>query len=211
MNRALSKDGLFLTKFTYMLDCVFQSFCTELLSEAKGSRDPLGRAEKRLANYQVDQIKGELRSFNIVGSIPPLSLPTIIEEIEARKRSPEAGESKKGRGENGPKRPPESKGGEGKVFPTRNPHPVTAWKIPAGKTYKDYFGPIHKERISGFPKVPHHNPTRPNKGPTRICLSWHADGQCGRGGTCHHSHLDASKMTAEAKEEIHKLFLAIYV
>ena len=213
-DRALKKDPLFLARFLYMLDCIFQKFCSDLLSEAKGRSDPIGRAARTLRNSQVDWIRAEMRSFENIGSVPVLSLPTIIEE----------GGNYHGTGgtpsPSNPKKVKEAKkdkpntavatgvpGNQGSASNTGT-RPEN-WKVPNGKIFRDFFGgESNRSNREGFPMIPHHSPNK--KGLAKPCLHWFIEGRCQRKDGCFESHVPVEKLSDEAKEAIEGRLAVVY-
>jgi hypothetical protein len=110
-----------------LLDRVFQNFVNKLGNFHNNER-PIQLACQRLKHYQQDAIDRALTRYD-VSSIPNLYLPSsLTAQPQERERLP--GMDKQPRGE-GRKRDPS--------WWTQNPGIVPAWKIPAGKTYSDFY------------------------------------------------------------------------
>ena len=152
-----------------------------------------------------------MRSFETIGALPALSLPSIIEERVNQtfptQPAPTMPKDKDGRKRKGEGRSHETS--ENRPSPAINTEVVVGWRIPQGKPFSNFFGKAHRENTDGFPQVlPHHNPAK--KGLFRPCLSWHLDGQCGKKGKCFASHVPASSMPAEAKRQINEKLAQVY-
>ena len=91
---------------------------------------------------------------------------------------------------------------------TKNPSTESAWKVPDGKSYGDYFNPSKpetKENSVGWPKVPHH------KDPSKeryLCLKYQVKGACNAG--CRLSHVIPSKLGGDVKAEVDARIKSIY-
>ena len=208
-DKAVRNDRLFMAKFLYMLDRIFQKFCHKLLQESRRSKNPILRAGRKLKGYQAASLDFEMRSFDTVGSTPPLGLPSIIEEgalPPPRNQNRATGDpvrsSKREDQVRGAETKDRTKGG------ATNEEVVPGWRLPAGKSFSDLFGKAHQANRSGFPKVPHHNPAK--KGATKPCLSWHLDGQCGRKDACFASHVPAADLPPELKAKIDEQLRRVY-
>lgn len=209
MGKVARSDRLFLAKYLHMIDRVFQKFCRRLLKEAEGHKNPIRSAGKLLKGTQTRSIQRQMRCFDDVGAVPPLSLPSIIEEESARTtRSSPAQVARETRG---PRKTGSAQAtgvtGRGGTQ-TENKEVIAAWRIPAGKVFADFFGKTHQANKDGFPKIPHHDPKNHNL--TKPCLSWHLDGHCGRRGKCFASHIAAAEMSAEARAQIGEKLRAVY-
>jgi len=92
--REIQNDRLFMIKYLYLLDCVFQSFCELLVTTATG-KDPLGEAHKRgLHLFMRQELDRELRSFLMIGSPPNLALPQVL--VHKKRKETESPENKRG-------------------------------------------------------------------------------------------------------------------
>ena len=79
-----------------------------------------------------------------------------------------------------------------------NPNVVAEWKLPAGKTYEDYFDTRSLEKkanTQGWPKLPHHKLRNKQKS---LCLKYQTRGECL--ACCFLSHLDPAKIDRETKK-----------
>ena len=207
-NKAQIADPLFITKFLYMLDRIFQRFCMKLLSSTQGSQNPIRRASRVLRGFQSDCVFAEMRSFDTIGAIPPLPLPTIIEE---RARRPERVTQEKtpggklvAPGDKKKKDEPATKNGT-----ADNKEVVAGWRVPEGKVFADLFGKGNEKNKEGFPKIAHHDATK--KRPVKPCLHWHLTGRCERKNGCFASHLPASSMSAETRKQIKDKLDQVYL
>ena len=206
--KAQRGDPLFITKYLYMLDRIFQRFCQKLLAKTHGRPDPIRQAARSLSTFQADCIMAEMRSFDTIGAVPPLPLPTIIEEGPLNTKRPPLG---KDIGEAIPK-----KGGDGdkkrnplaKFAVSENSEAVPGWRLPAGKAFADFFGKTHPANTEGFPKVAHHDATK--KKLVKPCLSWHLGGKCERKVNCFASHIPAASMSAEDRKTISDKVAQVY-
>ena len=209
-NKAHLADPLFITKFLYMLDRIFQRFCMKLLSSTYGSRDPIRRASRILEGFQADCVYAEMRSFDTIGAIPPLPLPTIIEERSRRpgKSIPEKGPSGTEIAQDKSERKKKKEQTE-ITGNAENKELVAGWRIPEGKLFADLFGKSNPKNKEGFPKVAHHDATK--KRPVKPCIAWHTAGKCDRKNGCFASHIPAASMSAEVRKQIQERLEQIYL
>ena len=209
-SKAQRSDPLFITKYLYMLDRIFQRFCQKLLMKTHGKSDPIRYAARALAGFQSDCVTAEMRSFDTIGAIPPLPLPTIVEERPSRANKKV--ESEKDLTNNvlqkGTELEKKKKVPLAKFDKVENPEAVPGWRIPPGKVYTDLFGKAHPENTTGFPKVAHHDATK--KRPVKPCLSWHFAGRCDRKGNCFSSHIPASAMSPDDRKAISDKVAQVY-
>jgi hypothetical protein len=76
--KAFADDRTFYVRYVYLLDCTFQLFCKELMTQGTGNH-PIDRArEKGVDDFQETMVKDELKSFLRMGAIPNLTLPSIL-------------------------------------------------------------------------------------------------------------------------------------
>jgi len=197
--REVQRDRLFMIKYLYLLDCVFQSFC-ELLSTVAKGKDPLGKAHDRgLHIFMRKELDRELRSFLMLGSPPNLSLPQVLlpkrrgVNSEEGTRAPNAG-------------PPKAAPIQAEPWMKTNPSPNPKWLIPEGKGFSDVFGKDTPENKRGFPKVVHHR----TKKKIYPCLKYLCTGECPRGVSCNLSHCRAEHLSEEEVSKIDTRIEAIF-
>jgi hypothetical protein len=201
---AVKDDPYFLMKYLFMLDRHFQSFCRLLLEHAVG-RDPLAEAEKVLKGYFQMSQRREMGNLEGGGGAPTLSMPSGFKET-----NPE--EKKRGRTPGGGRTTPDlrsprndkKKKVEEQEWHSKLPDPEASWKLPEGKTMRDFF-PTNESK-AGFPKLTHHV----NGKQSRICIPYFVLGKCDRGVSCFNSHNKVSDIPAQKKAEITAKIKAAY-
>ena len=75
-----SKDKLFLLNYMYMLDCVFQSFCSEL-KKYINEEDPIQVARNTGAQKWMEKlVETPVQNWKVTGTIPIYSSPSAWDE-----------------------------------------------------------------------------------------------------------------------------------
>jgi hypothetical protein len=200
--KAVAEDKAFFVKYVYLLDCTFNHFCKELMVEGTG-KHPISRAkDKNVHEFQTSMIKDELRSFLRLGSVPSLSLPSILVATKGGIWGGPGGGSKdqsptKKDGEKQKKKAPE--GGKPENEPDWwkvNPSVVKEWCLPVGKDFAAIFGGENIENRRGYPRFKHHKFSRE----ANVCHLYQTRGKCARGGKCKLAHVPADKMDPKVRE-----------
>jgi hypothetical protein len=199
VENAFRDDRNFLTKFLFMLDRHFQTFCRQLLELATG-KDPLYRAGKKLGNFFEKSQDRELGNLEGGGGVPVLSMPSGYK----KPTPPDGRKGKGGTPELTNPRAAKKKTVEEQGWHTKLPDPVAAWKVPAGKQLKDLFPTV--ESKAGFPVLTHHVSARK----TKLCIPYFALGECERGLTCYMSHCKVSDLTAGDRTAMSNKFRTAY-
>lgn len=216
--KALETDKTFLVKFLYLLDCAFQQFCENLLEEATGN-SPIRTAYRRgLDTFQTTLIDTELRSFLNIGSVPTLSLPSILVTSGGGaaglvdlglKKGGKGGKLPPGKGKDemekvgGTKDPLKSKTDDPEWFIA---NPGVIWSIPVGRNFGEIFGKGKTENQSGFPQLRHHVSNK-NK---NMCLKYQAAGSCKAGRNCPMAHMPPAAMGSTDRALVEKRFGEVY-
>jgi hypothetical protein len=203
-DKALNRDRMFIVKFTYLLDRVFQNFVNRLGSFYH-TRDPIRAAKSDLRESMEEEIDDAMRGFT-AGAYPNLSLPVII-------LNPDPGGKDASDDERKPAAKKKSNDTEdysdSPEWWSRNTSPVAKWSIPSGKTFPEYFNtrdPALKDNLLNFPKFKHHRKSMSGLRP--MCAKYQAVGRCRP--SCPYSHVPPSSMPTARREEVHSRFVAIY-
>jgi hypothetical protein len=205
-DKALKRDRMFMVKFSYLLDRVFQNFVNRLGSFYQ-TKDPIRTARSHLRESMENEIDDAMRGFT-AGAYPNLSLPVIIMSPESHdegpsdwdKKAPGSKKRKSGEGEDVADAP---------EWWTKNPSPVPTWGLPAGKNFFDFFNTRDsalKSNFTDFPKFQHHKKSVLGLKP--LCAKYQAVGRCR--GACPYAHVRPSTMDPTKKAEVSKRFLSIY-
>ena len=216
--REAEKDKMFLFNYLYLLDRMFQKFCSEI-KEYNQEQDPVMALQEGLKGerWMPEMINQALEPLLIYGKELGLRPPLKLQE-----RSSLSGlidMSQVGRGGLG-KRPAENQDiggravggklarrrfGMGEAFPDwwselGSDEYIQEWAIPQGKRFGDYFGPHRKENIAGLPLVQHHK----SKRPAQICLKYQLGngGKCKRGADCALAHIRPKDIPSEDFQRI---------
>jgi hypothetical protein len=211
----LQMDPLFPVKFAYLLDRAFQNFINEL-GDFYDQEEPIRKAKRKLKGQQVKDIETAMAGFK-TGSLSQLFLPRSLrlEIPKTNSSSHAAGEG--GLGGTGGKQKLTGKAKEGskeksvpEVWWTTNPNVVAAWKLPEGKEYNDFFDhrkAATKPNSMSWPKFEHHDASKKGR-KTYLCVKYQCVGSCRP--RCFLSHVDPTKMEAEAKAAVSERFKEIY-
>jgi hypothetical protein len=199
-------DPLFPVKFAYLLDRAFQNFVLDL-GDFHNSEQPILRARRTLKGQQVQDIEAAMSGFK-TGSLATLFLPrTLQTEPSSKGDHPSKDGGSSGAGGSRQKVVSKTEGADkGKFEPedwwSKNPSPVTEWKIPVGKTFTDFFD-FNKESLKantmGWPRVKSHDPRKKGK-KTYLCLKYQCVGSCSN--KCGMTHIDPTKLDEETKKAI---------
>lgn len=192
----LGRDPLFGVKFSYLLDRVFQNFVNELGNFHNDER-PIQRARQRLKHYQRDAIDRALTGYD-VSSIPNLYLPSSL-TAQPHEREKLAGADKQSRNDARERDP---------SWWTRNHGIVPAWKLPAGKTYTDFYdsrNPALKDHTLNWPKFPHHKTPEKLK---PLCVKYQTVGHCT--ANCYLAHVEPTKIDNATRTTFNERFRTIY-
>jgi hypothetical protein len=202
-DKALKRDRMFIVKFVYLLDRVFQNFVNRLGSFYQ-TRDPIRVARSHLRNSMEEEIDDAMRGFT-AGAYPNLSLPVVILSPDT-----EAADS------DGEKKPSSKRRSNDATDLTDSPewwsknlHPVSEWCIPAGKNFPQFFNtrdPELKDNLTNFPKFNHHR--KSVGGPRPMCAKYQAMGKCR--ASCPYAHVPPGSMSQAKKDEVRSRFLKIY-
>jgi hypothetical protein len=144
---------------------------------------------------QVRDIEAAMSGFK-TGSLSQLFLPRML-RAETPGRGAHPSKDGGASGTDGAKQKVSSKdeGGtkeklESPDWWSKNPNPVTEWRIPDGKAYADFFdfkSETLKSNTLGWPRIKSHHP-RMKGGKTFLCLKYQCIGSCV--AKCGNSHVD---------------------
>jgi hypothetical protein len=166
-----AKDKLFLLNYMYMLDRVFQSFCSELKKYIM-EEDPIQVAKTTGAQRWMEKlVENPVQNWKVTGTIPMYSSPSAWDE---RKLGEGVVDLSSGKGQTlgsgGAPSPPQRKkkaekgSGEDKELPWhRSLEPneyVKEWFLPSPNKFFQYFNPDRSENFVGLPMVTHHRTGR---------------------------------------------------
>ncbi len=199
-------DPLFPVKFACLLDRAFQNFALDL-GDFHNSEKPILRARRALKGQQVQDIEAAMSGFK-TGSLATLFLPrTLQTETPSKGDHPSKDGGPSGAGGSKQKGRSTTEGAEkGKFEPedwwSKNPSPVPEWKIPAGKTFTDFFD-FNKESLKantmGWPRIKSHDPRKKGK-KTYLCLKHQCVGNCSN--KCGMTHIDPERLDEQTKKAI---------
>ena len=170
------------------------------------------KARRRLEYFQSDHIKQEMRSFTTIGSLPALSLPTIMEESELHWPHPKSpsGAIQQAFAAVSTNRHPRRNTPKAVPTPKTSSEVHPDWRLPSGRKFADLFGGEKNRHIrEGFPNIPHHNPLKSKKA-AKPCLTWFVEGHCHRQEGCYLSHLPVSEIPADSFSAITEKLKAVY-
>jgi len=196
--QAAAGDSLFPTKFLYLLDCVFQNFCSKM-TRYSTYKDPLREARRDdMDRYVRKELDSALSDFERTGSTLNLQLPMILQ--------PKKGISPKAKVTN----PNEEKGSpvrkeKEEPWHRENPDKVAEWQLPADKKFGDYFK-RGGANVKKLPKLHHHS----SGNVVPLCLHYQLRGTCSKGKACRMAHVPRSRMSQDDYEKVDQGFKAIY-
>ena len=225
-----SRDKIFLLKYLYMLDRVFQAFCDELRQFEK-EPDPIQDARVVVGEGWMEKLINEpVRPWVIQGMLPAFASPLALQGKTPSEGVFDLSGAGKNRGGHGAAAgavvgaaaaagaPRRGGGGAGKQQAQGNnddspgwhrelPDSERAqeWRLPAGKKLADFFGPHKKENITGLPKVIHHKTGRPSP----PCLRYQLE-KCRQGAGCPFAHIRPRDIPREVHDAITSHIKGVY-
>ena len=215
-----AKDKLFLLNYMYMLDRVFQSFCSELKKYIK-EEDPVQVAKTTGAQRWMEKlVETPVQNWKVTGTIPMYSSPSAWDDRRLGEGVVDLSGGK-GRALSGgggaPSPPPKKKkvekgGGDDKELPWHRalePNEyVKEWFLPSSNKFFQYFNPDRAENFVGLPMVTHHRTGRK----AYICVRYIVGNGpgCNRGINCTRSHIRMNDLSQEEKDTITAHFKEVY-
>jgi hypothetical protein len=202
--QVIEKSPLFCTEFIYHLDSVFQTFLYKLGRHYQAP-NPIREARNELRRYQVKSIYGTMKGFEF-GSIPNLTLPSSL--TVGASSAPKRAGTRASAAASSPKEKQANRAkAQGLPWFTKNPCPETAWLLPEGKTYGDYFNTNEESlraNVRSWPRLKHHssNAMKP------ICIKYQCVGSCRE--RCDMAHIPPDKMENSIKQANSKRFAEVY-
>ena len=198
-------DPLFPVKFAYLLDRAFQNFVLDL-GDFHNKEDPILKARRNHKGQQVRDIDAAMSGFK-TGSLSRLFLPRTLQvETSSKGAHPSRDGGAAGAGGTKQKGSPKNEGAtkeksEPEDWWSKNPNPVTEWKIPDGKTFADFFD-FNQESLKantmGWPRLKSHDPKKKKKG--YLCLKYQCVGSCTN--KCGMTHVDPEKLSEAVRKTI---------
>ncbi len=204
-DKALKRDRMFMVKFSYLLDRVFQNFVNRLGSFYQ-TKDPIRAARSHLRESMEEEIDDAMRGFT-AGAYPNLSLPVIIMSPESNEEDASDGERRSLKKRKAPDA--DTTPADAPDWHTKNPSPGPAWGLPAGKSFSAFFNTRDealRANFTDFPKFKHHRQSV--VGPKPLCAKYQAAGRC-RGG-CPYAHVPPNNISPSKKDEVAARFKQIY-
>lgn len=210
---ALSKRSSLWVRIGFFIDQVFQSFVTELaniIRENESSRQVMRAARDILDGSMEKDIRSLLDSCRF-GVVPNLVLPIAWEKAEEDSElKPLVYDSAKLQANNAHIKnlTPTTKDMVAMERPLRtsdpiwwskNPEPVTHWRLPQGKKLSEVFDLQDQSRQAwtrGWPQVPHHISGKP----AFVCQRYQVLAHCRK--KCRWSHIPPSQLAKEDFEAI---------
>jgi hypothetical protein len=163
-----AKDNLFLLNYMYMLDRVFQSFCSELKTYID-EEDPVQIAKATEAQRWMEKlVETPVQNWKVTGTIPMYSSPSAWDERKLGEGVVDlSGGKGRSIGEGGGAASPPSKRkkvekgqGDEKELPWHrvldSNEYVKDWFLPSNNKVFQYFNPDRAENFVGLPMVTHH-------------------------------------------------------
>jgi hypothetical protein len=222
-----SRDKIFLLKYLYMLDRVFQAFCNELRRFEK-EPDPIQDARVVIGEGWMEHLINEpVKPWVIQGMLPAFASPLALQgktpsdgvfdlSGAGKNRGGQGGAGIGGVGAAAAGAPRRGGGAAGKQAPANGDSPgwhrelpdsehVQEWRLPAGKKLADFFGPHKKENITGLPKVVHHKTGRPSQ----PCLRYQLE-KCRQGAGCPFAHIRPRDIPREVHDVITSHIKGVY-
>ena len=220
-----NRDKIFLLKYLYMLDRVFQAFCNELRRFEK-EPDPIQDARVVVGEGWMEQLINEpVRPWVIQGVLPAFASPLALQGKTPSEGVFDLGGAGKirggqggGAGGGGVAAAARRKGGgaAGKQAPADGDAPswhkelpdgehAQEWKLPAGKRLADFFGPHKQENLKGLPKAAHHRTGRPSQ----PCLRYQLE-KCRQGAGCPFAHIRPRDMPREIHDAMTSHIKGVY-
>jgi hypothetical protein len=208
------KDKMFLLNYLYMLDRVFQAFCSKI-KKYEDETDPIQEAKESSAEGWMERmIDVPMAPWLVTGTIPVYGSPLAwedkgsvnegVQDISSG-RVKSSGGSGSGSTSGEKKKRQAAASPDSKELPWHKEIPageyVKEWCLPVGKRFFDFFGPDKKENYAGIPKVKHHGPSGR---PSPVCLRYIIENgpKCKKGFSCGLSHIKMGKLTREEKDAI---------
>jgi hypothetical protein len=205
-------DPLLGVKIAYLLDRIFQEFI-RVLCYHRSKAEELGKstikiARKELAKEQQLNVREALGPVKF-GIMPVIQLPACLATPSPRpKEAPSRHESREPPSPKSPatERDKQQRGGVANK-PDVNDAMREEWRLPTGKSYRDFFHPIRfKENTRDWPTVAHHDRS---KGTKEMCMRYQTTGKCSLG--CGYSHIAPHKLPEKVASEVtirlQKMFL----
>ena len=214
-----AKDKLFLLNYMYMLDRVFQSFCSEL-KKYIAEEDPIQVARTTGAQRWMEKlVETPIQNWKVTGTVPMYSSPSAWDEKKLGEGVVDLS-SGKGRPMGGgglpapsPKRKKAEKGsGDDKELPWHRSleldEYVKDWFLPSSNKFFQYFNPERAENFVGLPMVTHHRTGRK----AYICVRYIVGNGpgCNRGINCARSHIRMNDLSQAEKDIITTHFREVY-
>lgn len=215
-----AKDKLFLLNYMYMLDRVFQSFCSEL-KKYIDEEDPVQVAKATGAQRWMEKlVDTPVQNWKVTGTIPTYSSPSAWDERKLGEGVVDlsGGKGRSIGGGGGAASPPlkrkkvEKGQGDEKELPWHRAldsnEYVKDWFLPSNSKFFQYFNPDRAENFVGLPMVAHHRTGRK----AYICVRYIVGNGpgCNRGINCARSHIRMKDLSQEEKDIITAHFKDVY-
>lgn len=225
--KARSEDRLFLFKYLYMLDRIFQAFC-QIMKKYRDEENPILKAADRGAEgWMKSKIDEALSLWFIQGVLPNLQPPSIVKgelipgRVEDLAKPP--GKSKVETGAGGMVGFGGSRGSSSGTTGSRggnktnspnwvNELPdheyVREWRLPEGTAISDFFGKDHRSVNEKVPKCAHHK----SKKLVPLCMRFQIENgpKCSRGMSCPLAHVKPSAMNTDTYKSVSKLLNEVF-
>ena len=216
VHQALYADKIYLVKFLYFIDGVFQNVVKSLLRCLEFGSPTVQAAARKIHLIPRQDIEDVLRNFLNNGI--PVSLPSPSGLISKSNSQNGGGKivttgsgTPKASGSDGKKPglttpdPKKQKGKEiggvkSEPWHRENPSPVAAWEFPVDTQTRVFF-PTEGGFNSKFPRFCHHV-TNKN---VPMCLKYQTAGECFRGSECRLAHVPADKMSKAKRDIVDKV------
>lgn len=221
------RDPVFLAKYLYLLDRVFQQFLRDV-AECVDESDPIiylrsTTGESSMAEAVESLVKNWRDNgqdfaywlpYVLQGRVRPLSEGRIMdlsERMGSGGSKPSGGRGRAdGTGDASPGTKLGRSGGKGETGVSRvnEADCVNEWAVPTGKSFGNFFNPNLRENYQGLPLIPHHNTGTP----VAICLKYHIKGGpgCRAGKKCKLSHIRPSLIPEPKFDQISKKLREVY-
>jgi hypothetical protein len=214
-----SQDTMFLLNFLYMLDRIFQQFCSELRRHFDEPDPVLAARQNQAYGWMERQIERLMSDWIVLGTVPSLSSPLAwkgksiedgVVDISNLKRADSRESSGPRNNRKGGKKAGNAGGGGGAPQGRGQDQPgskelasdeyVHEWRLPIGKRFNDFFTREHTSNFVGLPLAPHHKTGEPRP----LCLRYQIQNgpKCRRGMGCYMTHIRPADIPREDKDTI---------
>jgi hypothetical protein len=197
-------DPLLGVKIAYLLDRIFQEFvrvlCYHRSKAEEQGKSTIKLARKELRKEQQLNVREALGPVKF-GIMPVIQLPACLASPLPRpKEAPMRPESRDAPNPRSPGEHDKPLRGGVTNKPDVNEAVRDEWRLPKGKTYRDFFHPIRfRENTRDWPTVSHHDRSKGLKN-AEMCMRYQTTGRCSVG--CGYAHISPHKLPENVASEV---------